>query len=293
MQKYSEQFQKECQEKLDKFHKPPDQILIGLEKDVDDRQSTPKYPFGISEIDELIWGLHKKELLVIGARPSHGKTSLAMCGFWNLVKLKIPSIFVSLEMSRENIIERIMCQEYKICGWKLRKGMTEEKEKFFKSLPDLHERMKAYPMQIFDFMGRTVEEIRFLLEEFKPDTLWIDHVQKISPKGYANKYEALAHYTNTLQDLAIEYDCAVVLNSQINRNDMLKGAGDLEECADTFIQCKWMFKEASDNGKSYSDRNEFEVCVMKQRHGACDHRLINFFPEYYSFESKGVAWTPK
>jgi replicative DNA helicase len=264
------------------------EIALSVEKDMDSRSDKPDLPTGIQEVDDLIWGMHKKELLIIGARPSNGKTSLSLAICWNLVKLKIPCIYVSLEMSKENLVERIICQEYKISGWKLRKGFLEEKEKFFKVFPSFYEMVKPLPFMVIDYMGREIEEIEYLMEERKPVAMFIDHVQKISPMGYSSKYEALSDYVNKLQDLAIKNNCAVCLNSQINRQDNLKGSGDLEECADTFIQCKWKVKDDPD----YSDKNEFEIQVMKQRHGACEWRSINFFADTYSFGSRESAWVP-
>lgn len=264
-------------------HKSTTEILHDLGESIDARTGKAQYPTGIKELDELIFGLHRKELLVIGARPSHAKTSLSLSICWNLAKLKVPCIFVSLEMSRESILERIMCQEYKISGWRLRKGEMVEKEKFFKNLPWLHETLSQVPFQIVDYMGRTVEEVEYILKTYQPEVLFIDYIQKIATSGYGSRYEALSGFVQQVQDLAIQHNCAMVLNSQINRGgEFLKGAGEIEETADCFLKCHWPFKD----DPNYQDTKEYTIQVEKQRHGPCDYRQINFNADTYSFESR-------
>src|SRR3990167_391843 len=113
------------------------EILDSLINNLSLRTSTPKYPIGIRSLDDLTWGVHPKELMVIGGRPSHGKTSLALNMAWGLAKNDVPTIFLSLEMSTESIIERLMCIEFELHAWKLRTGdineikrVMEIKEKF-------------------------------------------------------------------------------------------------------------------------------------------------------------------
>src|SRR3990167_2143242 len=252
-------------------HVPSFQILESLEKNVKERTQHPKYPFGLNQIDKLIWGFHKKELLVIGARPSNGKTSFALQGAWNLGKLRFGVVFVSLEMGKENIMERICCNEFSINGWKLRQGNLDEIKKFEESVPKFNARALSAKFEIIDYAGRTIKEIEEIIEFFKPEFLFIDHAQKITSVGYGNKYEALSDYVNSLQDLAIRNDCGIILNSQINRGgEFLKGSGDLEEAADTLIYCTWKIK----NSEACEDQKEFNIQVEKQRHGACDYSTI-------------------
>ena len=137
--------------------------------------------------------------------------------------------------------------------------------------------------EVIDKHGKNISEVEQILSEFKPDIYVIDHAQKISAKGYGNKYEALSDFVNRLQDLAIKYDVAIVLNSQINRGgEFLKGSGDLEEAADTLLFLDWVCKEDPE----HEDKQEFRIEVQKQRHGACDSAIINFDARYYSFSSR-------
>lgn len=263
-------------------HVPSFCILDSLEADVKARTSSPKFPYGVPQVDNLIWGFHKKELLIIGARPSNGKTSFALQGAWNLGKMGVPTVFASLEMSKENIVERLCCNEFSINGWKLRQGDLNERKRFHESIDKMRSRLLSSKFEIIDYAGRTIQQVEEILEHFKPEFLFIDHAQKITPSGYGNKYEALSDYVNRLQDLAIKNDCGIVLNSQINRGgEFLKGSGDLEEAADTLIYCTWKIKN-----KDGEDPKEFQIEVQKQRHGACDYAIIDFDAGFYRFSER-------
>lgn len=266
------------------------QIFLTVLSDIETRTGKPKYPTLIRELDDLIWGLHRKELLVIGARPSHGKTSLQLNIAWNLAKQGVPCIFVSLEMSREAIIERIMCIEYGVNGWQLRKGYQAAIAKAKACAPEFEALLDSVPLEIIDYKGKTIKQIQEIIDEFDPVFIFIDHAQKISQSGYGNKYEALSDYVNTLQSLAIKHDIGIVLNSQINRQgsqeknatDYFKGSGEIEESADTLLQCKWVLRD----NPNHVDPKEYHISVLKQRHGACDYSTIDFDAGTFKFDSR-------
>jgi len=188
-------------------------------------------------------------------------------------------------MSEENIIERLTCGQFNINGWKLRKGFPEEIRRFRECSERMRARLIKNAFQVIDKHGKNVAEVEEILKQFQPDIYVIDHAQKISPKGYGNKYEALSDFVNRLQDLAIKYNVAIVLNSQINRGgEFLKGSGDLEEAADTLLFLNWVCKDDPE----HEDKQEFRVEVQKQRHGACDNAIINFDAGTFSFSSRGI-----
>lgn len=266
------------------------ELLDKVKTNIRTRKSTPEIPTGLSSLDDLIWGLHKKELLIIAARPSHGKTSLALQIARNVSRTGKSCVFLSLEMSAESVLERLFCSEAGLHGWKLRKGDLFEIQRMEEKLSDIESALFISPIEIIDSMGFTIEQIEQILSDFKPEVLMIDHAQKISRKGFTSKYEALANYVNMLQSLAIKYNVAIVLNSQINRQgskdqnamDFLKGAGDLEECADTLIQCKWTWRD----NREYQDRQEFVIDVIKQKHGPCDKIIVNFDGACFKFSDR-------
>lgn len=256
------------------------EVLDGLIENLSKRTSKPAYPTGIVGLDNLVWGVHKKELLVVGGRPSHGKTSLMLQMAWGLAKNGIPTIVNSLEMSVEAIIERLFCIEYGLHGWRLRTGDAVEIKKAMDAKEAFSLKLLAYPIEIFDNKGKTIQSVEETLKEMKPETYFIDYVQKISSKNFGGKYEAISDYVVRLQSLAIEHDCAIVLSSQINRGgskaenatDYMKGSGEIEESADTLLQCQWLFRD----NPSHPDTQEYIVKAVKQRHGPCSHVALNF-----------------
>jgi len=135
------------------------EVLDSLVKNISERTANPKYPTGIFAIDELVWGVHKKELMVIGGRPSHGKTSLSLNMAWGLAKNNIATIFLSLEMSVEAIIERLVCIEFGISGWKLRTGDINEIKKFMECEPRFRSRLLLAPIEIYDDKGKTIASV--------------------------------------------------------------------------------------------------------------------------------------
>lgn len=258
----------------------PSEIFTDVIKDVLKRTGKSELPTGIESFDELTWGLHKKELLVVGARPSHGKSSFLINIAWFLAKLGKSVCFLSLEMSRQAVMERMACIEYGLRGWDLRCGVVHEIKKLQEVESAMQTKLITMPLFVFDKMGKTIQEVDQVLKDMKPDVLFIDHAQKIVSRGFGNKYEALSDYVNRLQSLAIEYDCAIVLASQINRTgakesngmDYLKGAGDIEECADTLAICKWKIKD----DPNYPEEKDYEITIQKQRHGPTDRVIISF-----------------
>ena len=266
------------------------EVLDSLVKNIAQRTSKPKYPTGMASLDNLTWGVHKKELTVIGGRPSHGKTSLSLNMAWGLAKSNVPTIFLSLEMSVESIIERLMCIEHGLHGWKLRTGEVTEIKKVLDIQEKFSSKLLLSPIEIFDNEGKTIASVEKILKEMKPDALFIDYIQKITAKGFGGKYEAISDYVVRLQSLAIEHDCAIILNSQINRGgskqdnatDYMKGSGEIEESADTLLQCEWLYR----NDPARMDTKEFLVKAVKQRHGPCSHIFLDFDAASFRFDER-------
>lgn len=267
-------------------HRSATQILEALKSDIDTRTEKPKYPFGVRSIDNLIWGFQRSQLTIVGAQTSHGKSAFSIFGAWNIAKLGVPTVFLTLEMPEEHVIERLACIEFGLNGWKLLKGDRDERKRFEDCYLKLSARLNTAPFEIIGYAGRTLHQMEEIIKKFQPEFIFIDHAQKMSAKGYASKYEALSELAHRLQDLAIEHKCGIVLASQINRGgEYLKGSGDLEESADNLLYLNW--KCHSDDKET--DQTLFQVSVQKQRRGPCDYIDINFYPETYTFADRTDA----
>lgn len=269
------------------------QIFSGVKKDLESRQSSPKYPTGLKELDRIIWGLHKKELLTIGARPSEGKSSLAGQLAFNLADINNNVLFISLEMSRQQMVERMFCNVTKTNNLTLREGKMDDEIK--KRLNIFDKLIEDLPLIVVDNCGYDFSDVEKIIKEMepKPDIVFLDYIQLVSQKGYSSKSMAVEEYFRKMKELSVEYDFAMVVISQIKRMDEkrqnrrptmdeLKWSGAIEEHSDAIILLYWIIH--SEFG--YGDPNEYEMNVAKQRHGPIGLTKFNFYPQYYRFEDR-------
>ena len=270
------------------------EVADELQQSIVERTGNPKLPTGIEPLDDLIWGVHRKELLVIASRPSQGKTSLTLALAWNLAKFGAKVTYISLEMSASSCLERILCNEFEINGWRLRKGFQEEREKAIASMDKLRSRLTTYPLTLLDDVGFKSSELSSIISLNKADIFFVDHLQRISSAGYKSRQECLADYVQECKRQAMAQNCCAILASQINRQgseagnamDFMKGTGETEEAADTLLALKWIGRDKiqKDPEDPFADIGEYQVSVLKQRHGAIDTAKLRFDVAHYRFQ---------
>ena len=278
-----------------------DGILDNVVVNINQRGSTPRFPTGLEDLDEQIWGLHKKELLVLGARPAEGKTSLGLQIAWSLSNSQKRVLFLSLEMSKEQLVERLMSHVMEIDNSNLRRGsVTDEiKEKIeaFKSI------VSELPLLITDNIGYGMEEIDYLVRNADPqfDVVILDYIQLCRLGRFHSRVDAITEYLRAIKELCVKHDFAAVVLSQINRGATdrrdrrpmlqdLKGSGSLEEHADTVMLLYWPYN----NEQQCEDKNRFEILVEKQRHGSIGRVEVDFHPEFSKFTDRsGVPMPPE
>lgn len=239
----------------------------------------------------MLWGIHRGELLIIGARPSQGKTSLCIQIAHDLATSGFVTYFVSLETSRMGILERLFCQKCSISNEQMRMGIISDgvKEKMEQFKTWLHD----VPLLITDRIGYKFSDITNILTHVKPrpDVLILDYIQMIGTYGMS-KLDAITEYIRQLKELATEHNIALIVASQINRGNTertnqrplmsdLKGAGALEETADAALGLYWNMKN-----EDCKDPHLFEIAVMKQRDGATGIVKVDFFPQFYQLRNR-------
>lgn len=262
---------------------PISEIYENVREDILKRGSEPKYKTGLKELDEMIWGFHKKEITTIGARTSHGKSAFAIQIASNLADTNNRIVYLSLEMSKEQIVERMLCNFGHINNKLLRRGLGK-----------IHVETKGSPF------GKWINELKFLIDDkygyhfdriveicdiITPDFLFIDYIQMISTRGHKSKLEAVEEYVRKLKQLSTERNMGIVLLSQLNRESAdvsrplmhtLKWAGVLEEHSDCVILLHWV-----------NEGGEYKLFVSKQRHGEVGELKLIFQPQYYLFSDRG------
>lgn len=258
-------------------------------------------------IDAMTTGFKKKDLIILAARPSMGKTALAMNMAVNVAKRNIPVLIFSLEMDDEQIGDRIVLSEFftlkqegdvEITSYEYQTKLSDEQ---FMKAQEVFNELYHLPIRIVDKRGLTCAEIRAKARKVKaemPDLglIVIDYLQLIKPPPDANRNWALVvgEIVRELRDLAGELDVPIILLSQLNRGvesrenkrpmmSDLRDSGNIEEFADVVI---FLYREdyyypdlAAQNGTE----GLVEVIFAKQRKGPTGTVYLRFIKEYTRF----------
>lgn len=260
------------------------------------RGPEPELPTGLKALDQAIWGLHRKELCVISARPGEGKTSMGLQIARNLVAHDKRVLFLSFEMTKEQLVERFLVQMTQADAWDLRVGRNVED--FVTKVREYSEFFKNANLRIMDDVGRTAVELKHVMNKIQeltggaPDVLILDFIQQIRGEGDLKKNEAVEEYLQTLKDFGKEFNMATLVLSQNNREgakakkappslEHMKDSASLEELADCVLMPWW--QELGSEEKP--EGTKYWICVPKQRYGTPGQRIpVNFVKEKLTFE---------
>jgi len=241
------------------------------------RTGYPTYSIGLPSLDDVIWGLHKRELLCLGARTSHGKSAFATQIAMNIADKGCRVIYFSNEMSKEQLVERIFSNMMQVNNQDLRRGMANDIVKQKDST--FQEMLKNWKLLIDDKYSYDYKTMIKVCDVIRPDFIFIDYIQMVAVRGHRNKLEAIEENIRGLKQIANERNVGVVVVSQINRSGIdnmsmanLKGAGILEEHSDTVILVNYDWEKC-----------KFQVRVDKQRHGICKSLELKFEREFFRF----------
>ncbi|MBC5995818.1 helicase DnaB [Romboutsia ilealis] len=176
---------------------------------------SPKIKFGITFLDEVVGGLFKGELTTIAAKSGLGKTSFALQIMLNAVKQGKKILFITREMSKEQIIMRNITKKTGINTNRMKSNdiSAEEWKIIIEVLSDLNKNNLIY---INDKI-HTVAQIRKRIREIKPDLLIVDYVQLMSPStSMTNREREVASISRDLKNITLDFDMSVIQLSQLN-----------------------------------------------------------------------------
>ena len=271
-------------ERMDRWHDRED-LLTGLAT-------------GYYDLDELTSGLQDSELIVLAARPSVGKTSLALNIAENVaVKEKCPVAFFSLEMSKEQLARNMLCSHARVDSHRLRRGKLSEKE-----LPKLAlavGRLSEASIFIDDTPGLNCLEIRAKARRLKaqPDVklVSVDYLQPMEAPAADNREQQIAAISRGLKSLAKELAIPILAVSQLNRGVErrddhrprmadLRESGAIEQDADVVLLLhRESYYTSQQNG--HQEDNTAELIVAKQRNGPTGKVNLTFLKEFIRFEN--------
>lgn len=275
--------------------RPVGSYLPNLKEILQNRGQKPEMPItSLPELNKKLWGIKRRKLMIIAARPSIGKSAFALQIAYDLALGQKRVLFLSLEMTVEDMLERLFCYEFKIDNQELMRGKYKQyAEKFDQFYCD----MKKLKFVFSDCIGKNWQEVSNLLQglNVKPDVIIIDHINAIRVAGNTNAKNVIDDYITNMVEIAKHQNIAVILCCQINRDNQkdddkipqiheLKGSGNLEEAADMILLLHWPFKYAK--GERRADKNKYMVIVGKNRNGPTGFIDLHFTPEHYAFEDE-------
>ncbi|MFZ5932882.1 MAG: replicative DNA helicase [Patescibacteria group bacterium] len=177
-------------------------------------------PTGFKDLDDTLAGMQKSNLLVLAARPGVGKTSLALNIAQNLaVKYKRPVGFFSLEMSKEELVDRLLVVQADIDAWKLKTGKLSEED--FTKLSNAMGELAEAPLYIDDTPALSILEMRTkarrLQVEAGIDLLVVDYLQLARSRQLENRVQEVSEISQGLKNLARELKIPILAISQLSR----------------------------------------------------------------------------
>ena len=254
---------------------------------------------GFSELDSCLGGLQKSDLIIIGARPSLGKTSLAL-DIARHASIKAGCVvgICSLEMSREQVIDRLIAAESQVALWRLRNGKIQDETEFQMIQTGLDVLSRA-PIFIDDAPSPTMLQIKSMARRLQMEhglgLLIVDYLQLIHPRTNSdNMVQQITEISRGLKGLARELNVPVVALSQLSREvdkrevkiprlSDLRESGSIEQDADVVM---FLYRKDRDKlNPSLEEQNTAEIIVAKHRNGALTTVKVKFDTDRVSFRS--------
>ncbi|MBI4497217.1 MAG: replicative DNA helicase [Chloroflexi bacterium] len=276
-----------------------------------DLEALPRIPTGYPALDALLGGLHRSDLVIVAARPGVGKTSLAL-GFAHhaATRQRARAAVFSLEMSKEQLVERLLAAESGVDSMRLRLGRQNPAEE--RRILDAAGKLSDAEIYIDDSPFMNVVELRSKarrLHTDRPlDLIVVDYLQLLQGSGYGdNRVAQMSEISRSLKALARELNVPLVALSQLSRAVEtrsphipmladLRESGSIEQDADVvmFIYREDMYYTEEEWNKRFPTQTYpkgiAKVIVAKHRNGPTGERALLFRESVAKFESLAFEW---
>ena len=255
-------------------------------------------PTGFKDLDNILAGLQKSNLIILGARPSVGKSSLALdLARHAAIKEKISVGVFSLEMSKEEVIDRLICAQANVDLWKLRTGNLSSSgdNDDFSRIGHAMGALSEAPIYVDDTASLNVMEMRTMARRLQAehglDFIVIDYLQLMEGRsGIDNRVQEVSEISRSLKGLARELNIPVVALSQLSRGiesrtdqrpklSDLRESGSIEQDADVVL---FIYREPKEDSEN---KNIAEIMVAKHRNGPVGSVKLFFNQQYTSFRN--------
>ncbi len=269
-------------ERLDRLHRSKDEIR-GVKT-------------GFRELDNKLAGLQNSDLIILAARPSMGKTTLAMDIARNAALINnVPVGIFSLEMSSQQLVDRMLAAESRVDAWKLRRGQIKTDEEF-SLIRDTLEKLSKAPIYIDDESSNNIIRMKAVARRLKSEgglgLIIVDYLQLMAPnRNYDSMVHQITEVSRSLKGLARDLDVPVLALSQLNRAveqrggeprlSDLRDSGSIEQDADVV-----MFIHREDKyDKNSTKPNVAKIIIAKHRNGPTGEAELYFDDKRVSFNS--------
>jgi replicative DNA helicase len=258
---------------------------------------------GYTDLDEITAGLQSSDMIILASRPSMGKTALTLCMARNAaVKGSTPVLYFSLEMSTEQLAQRLLCAEARVSSHRLRTGRLSEEE--WQRLSEWTGKLIEAPIYIDDTPAISVMELRAKARRAKSEynigLIIVDYLQLMTTsENYSSREQEIASISRSLKALAKELDIPLVACAQLSRavesrTDKrpqladLRESGSIEQDADVvmFLFRPEVYGIVDEEGNT--KEGVAEIILGKQRNGPIGSVFLTFIAESLRFEEPEI-----
>jgi replicative DNA helicase len=255
----------------------------------------PGISCGFYDLDAMTQGFQRSDLIIAAGRPSMGKTSFCLGIAYNIAAVhKLPIAVFSLEMSKEQLIYRLLSSEVKIESGRLRAGRISQNE--WEPLTHAIGRLSQLPIFIDDTPNISVTEMRSKARRLQAEQggalglILVDYLQLMEGSGSENRVQELSRVTRSLKGLARELNVPIIALSQLSRGvesrtnkrpmmSDLRESGSIEQDADLIIM---LYRDEYYNPDT-PDRGIAEIIITKHRNGPVGTVKLLFEPQFTKF----------
>ena len=280
--------------------------LESIEKLFENKGAITGVSTGFRDLDKLTSGLHSSEMIVIAARPSMGKTALAMnIAEHAAIEVKLPVAIFSLEMSAQQLVQRMLCSRARVNLAKTRDGFLGEAD--FPKLTHAASKLAEAKIFIDDSAGLTILELRAKARRLKAqqniELIIVDYLQLLrstSRRAQDNRQLEISEISAGLKGLAKELKIPIIVAAQLNRNPEirtgsgkgvprladLRESGSIEQDADLVgLLVREEYYADSDEERTELE-GKAELIIAKQRNGPIGQVKLTFLKDFTRFEDR-------
>ena len=276
------------------------QLLNSMFSELKKKFLNPKLPglsSGFKNLDNLLQGFQRSDLIILAGRPSVGKTALSLTLALNILQnSQLPLIFFSLEMSKEQIMYRILSAETTISQTKLKNGQLDQND--WIKLTKVIKIIAKLPFFIDETASLSIQDLRLklksiLLKQAKIGAIIIDYLQLMESSSFktTNRVQELSYITRSLKNLAKEFNIPIIALSQLSRNvdnridqkpilSDLRESGSIEQDADLVLM---LYHSKTDNLNRRQKALITDLIIAKHRNGPIGTVQFKFEQDYTKF----------